>query len=372
MLSALEADRARVVEIAARLLDLDSERSIADLCAEQATTQQRLDSYKYPVLTLPHEIVSEIFIRFLPTFPVLHPTIGKDSPTLLTEICHKWREVALATPELWRVIALCDSHIPKGITRCVPPISELLRRSGSFPLCILVNDESTALQVSRETISTLAEHCDRWEHAKLRIGYNLRVLDRPMPLLQHLDLRLDFPVPMEWRDLPQLRSVVLDNFAAKMTLPWAQLTSLTLVDGVELPLCVAILHQAKQLVRCTLNLSPYHEIMDPDISVALPRLRSLVLTTKKARYVPPLTDFFAALSVPALIELHVQERILGWEYSDPIISLASFISKSGCKLQELRITARRRPNNLPQIHRRYREAAFSNFIPSVFIESPND
>ncbi|KAJ7882301.1 hypothetical protein B0H13DRAFT_1629544, partial [Mycena leptocephala] len=99
MLSALAADRARVADIEARILEL--ERSLAALRLQKTVVQERLDSYKYPVLRLPNEIVSEIFTHFLPIYPLCPPVAGLLSPTVLTHICRKWREIALTTPDLW-------------------------------------------------------------------------------------------------------------------------------------------------------------------------------------------------------------------------------------------------------------------------------
>ncbi|KAJ7705931.1 hypothetical protein B0H14DRAFT_2415857, partial [Mycena olivaceomarginata] len=53
-----------------------------------------------PVLTLPNEIISEIFVQFLPVYPLSSPSTGPFSPTLLTQICRRWREIALTTPLL--------------------------------------------------------------------------------------------------------------------------------------------------------------------------------------------------------------------------------------------------------------------------------
>ncbi|KAJ7679705.1 permease for cytosine/purines, uracil, thiamine, allantoin-domain-containing protein [Mycena olivaceomarginata] len=69
MRSDLAAVRARIVEI---------ERLIAELRAEQSAAQERLDSYKYPAVNLPNEIISEIFIHFLLVAPPLSPT-SRDS-----------------------------------------------------------------------------------------------------------------------------------------------------------------------------------------------------------------------------------------------------------------------------------------------------
>ncbi|KAJ6481885.1 hypothetical protein C8R45DRAFT_1076038, partial [Mycena sanguinolenta] len=168
MLKDLEGDRARVAKIAAELHDL--ERLIAELRAEQATAQRRLDSYKYPVLTLPNEIVSEIFIHFLPTNSVFHSPIGKNLPSILTKICRKWREIALVIPALWSGIEFRDSDIPIGLrhhTSWASPVSEWLRRSGSHPLSVLIYEYSTSTDMSRATIIKLVQNCARWEHAKL-------------------------------------------------------------------------------------------------------------------------------------------------------------------------------------------------------------
>ncbi|KAJ6608263.1 hypothetical protein B0H10DRAFT_1711402, partial [Mycena sp. CBHHK59/15] len=53
----------------------------------------------HPVLSLPPEITSEIFIHCLPS-GFLKPSTRK-APLLFTQICHRWRLIALETPELW-------------------------------------------------------------------------------------------------------------------------------------------------------------------------------------------------------------------------------------------------------------------------------
>jgi hypothetical protein len=74
MLRDLEADRARVARLAAveaKILDL--ERSLPRLRAEKSLAQERLESFKYPVLTQPNEITSEVLIHFLiPALPAAH------------------------------------------------------------------------------------------------------------------------------------------------------------------------------------------------------------------------------------------------------------------------------------------------------------
>ncbi|KAJ7720927.1 hypothetical protein B0H16DRAFT_1386558, partial [Mycena metata] len=93
------ADRTRIAVIKAKILEL--ERLLSSLNEEKDILQDRLDAYTYPVLTLPNEIVSEIFIHFLPVYPKTPPMIGRSSPNVLGQICRRWREIAFGTPALW-------------------------------------------------------------------------------------------------------------------------------------------------------------------------------------------------------------------------------------------------------------------------------
>ncbi|KAF8134203.1 hypothetical protein K438DRAFT_1883436, partial [Mycena galopus ATCC 62051] len=106
MLIALATDRARVADLDADILRL--ERSLSALRSQRHLVLERLDSYKYPVLTLPNEITAEIFTHSLLLYPDCPPFAGRDSPTLFTQICRQWREIALETPILWRAILLSD------------------------------------------------------------------------------------------------------------------------------------------------------------------------------------------------------------------------------------------------------------------------
>ncbi|KAJ7098605.1 hypothetical protein B0H15DRAFT_771834, partial [Mycena belliarum] len=68
--------------------------------------QRELDKIVYPVLTIPSEITSEIFIQCLPPSPAFSaeekegpsPSVA---PLLLLQICREWRSIAIATPQLW-------------------------------------------------------------------------------------------------------------------------------------------------------------------------------------------------------------------------------------------------------------------------------
>ncbi|KAJ6554281.1 hypothetical protein B0H19DRAFT_144317 [Mycena capillaripes] len=325
----LEADHNRLADTETQIrlaLHIDSDSSLSTLNPDGAQAQESLNSYECPVLTLPSELVSEIFIHFLPTYPLCPPLIGIDSPTSLTHICRDWREIALATPQLWRAIGLFHSDIP--FEQQCHIIDIWLNRSRSCPLFIHIENN----HAWTELFSVFLPLLSRWEYLKLHCVL-LHPVVAALPLLRHLDLSGDDYTTFAFHDVPLLCTAVLNNFAMEViTLPWAQLTSLTLRDVYPFE-CLPILKQTSNLVHCELclwidELSPT-DINAPDIM--LPCLESLTFRNPDGRR---LSDFLAIIVVPALLSLRVPERLLG---SDPIGLLMSLISKSGCKLQEMAI-----------------------------------
>ncbi|KAF7349090.1 F-box domain-containing protein [Mycena venus] len=184
MLSVLAADRTRVAELEAQILVL--ERSLSVLHTEKLLAQERINSYKYPVVTLPNEIVSEIFIHFLPIYPLCPPLEGLFSPTTLTHICQRWREIAIANPMLWRAISF--SSFSDNHTRYLQISQIWLDRSRDCSLSIIVDPY---LDNGPETLAMLIPHRARWEHAELTLRpFELSPIRGPMPLLQYLTLSL--------------------------------------------------------------------------------------------------------------------------------------------------------------------------------------
>ncbi|KAJ6561533.1 hypothetical protein DFH09DRAFT_1479957 [Mycena vulgaris] len=71
--------------------------------AQQLKVSQ-LDSIRvvyYPVLTLPPEITSEIFLHCLPATRSLDSVDTSAAPLLLMQVCSAWRQIAVSMPTLW-------------------------------------------------------------------------------------------------------------------------------------------------------------------------------------------------------------------------------------------------------------------------------
>jgi hypothetical protein len=138
-----------------------------------------------------------------------------------------------------------------------------------------------------------------------------------------------------------------------VVMPWVQLTSLT-VKLVFTHECASILQQASNLISCALGVIGESLVDGEFPDIRLPFLRTLLISNPHQE---PITGFVDTLVVPRLHKLQMPEQFLG---EKPIEALASFISKSGCTLQLLRITGENhRVNDL----RLYRSA-----FPSTKIE----
>ncbi|KAJ7085015.1 hypothetical protein C8R43DRAFT_1174403, partial [Mycena crocata] len=98
--------RLRLTEIEEQLLQiqgrpdnrLKNERQ-RRLLNEKTSVQESLDLIIYPILTIPAEITTEIFLHCLPENPA-HPS-ATEAPMLLGAICRVWREIAYSNPRLW-------------------------------------------------------------------------------------------------------------------------------------------------------------------------------------------------------------------------------------------------------------------------------
>ncbi|KAJ6456462.1 hypothetical protein C8R45DRAFT_1034543 [Mycena sanguinolenta] len=306
-----------------------------------------------PVLTLPNELITEIFFHFLPIYPDCPPLTGLASPTTLMHVCHRWREIGLATPALWRAIKFTENLVPSA-ENIHSIFSTWISRSASFLLSldVAIADKDLVAEILKNS-SALGAVRSRWEHLKIRVPLAsiYKFASPATPILRSLDAAVAAgPRPDVWRKsqfwaerVPKLHEVVLRGEAtARVTVPWSALTCVTL-DRVTVHDCVYILVRARlSLVRCVLNLDGDDELVDEDRATAekgilLPHLESLVVTEEDSMQWSAVAAGgpkfnLESFVVPSLCRLEVQEQFLK---PDPVASLEAFISKSGCALREV-------------------------------------
>ncbi|KAJ7479753.1 hypothetical protein FB451DRAFT_1365468 [Mycena latifolia] len=226
--------RVRVAELAA-LIDT--------LTAERQHLQAALDAIIYPVLTLPPEITSHIFMQSIPED--MKPT-RRSAPLLLTQICHQWRAIALATPQLWQSCVL-DRKRRRG--DCGMLLRMWLERSGSLPLFLSFRTPDGAQAQSLVDNSLI--HCRRWREIEIPSQANLHAPRETFPILRKVALsRWAGTRRVTIIDAPMLHeaSIMAANAGSlDMQLPWTQLTSLTLETLTFFPECLPILSSCSKL-----------------------------------------------------------------------------------------------------------------------------
>ncbi|KAJ7659276.1 hypothetical protein DFH06DRAFT_1472661 [Mycena polygramma] len=337
MLAGHQVDRDRLQVLDAKILDL--RRSLAALETEHASVRERLDAHKYPVLTLPNEVVSEIFVHFLPPYPLCAPTYGFLSPERLLLVCQKWRDIALSTPALWRAIDLED-----GGDRQCRNLEAWLGRSGGYPLSISIQIEHPGQE--DELLQLLVPRRARWKYFQLlRVGLeNSFLSEGPLPLLRSLDIGA-LSLPATFPDMPRLHTVTLRTRRyfprPAALLSWSQLTSLTLIGSLPrecMPIVLQTpnLHTPATLGDVGLGLVQHRDLNN--LRVSSRRLSSkereqIVILLMNVYGGFPLKYLLSFMS-PALRRLQCPEAD---NHSDLTDILNSFISNSGCTIQELHI-----------------------------------
>ncbi|KAJ7149674.1 hypothetical protein C8R46DRAFT_1009101 [Mycena filopes] len=309
---------------------------LCQLNVRRNTLKAHLDAYIYPVLTLPNEIVSEIFLHTVPSDlgdRVPDPTHG---PLLVAQICRKWRDIALSTPRLWSGIAL--ELTDAGEAAQLDLLDTWIARSRDSPLSISIfhnklPDPGVVIRLGtmiEPFIEAIALHSKRWKHLELFIPISdfMRVpFNDEMPLLQTLTLGITdmdmftgilsaFPPSPSWpkeifHAAPALREFrTVTGFAPKTLLPpWAQLTTIILLNPQAPNTVLEILRSASTVSTFTSTVGHYDEEDDEDARrlTAVPPLTHLAalrfICTRDARYIGVLQQ----LTLPALRTLTLSE-----------------------------------------------------------------
>jgi hypothetical protein len=217
-----------------------------------------------------------------------------------------------------------------------------LNRSGGCLLSIQIPVDYLEPHVE-DILEAIIPHRARWEYVKLTVLLSHLIdIQGPMPLLRQLNIRVEFndveTPAIAFSEAPLLRAVSLNDFTYPPGfMPWSQLTSLTLLATTPIE-CGPVLEQTINLVHCELIICGW-DLIYHDIKLGC--LESLTLA--EFDHGDPVVDYLDTLILPALRSLQVPDTFLtsGPTPSDPIVTLTSFISKSGCKLQEVLIAGER-------------------------------
>lgn len=189
-----EALRQDCAVFEARLVQVDLEVSVltakrAELAAELVQLRRKMAPLA-PVSTLPDDVIVEVLrTAYLHHFPHCRHDDGlphTNSPVAFSQVCRRWRHIALGLPTIWTCIHVTpwQSHKGAGMVRAY------LARSADLPLSITIGCHTShfnnipAWNVSwdmfqetvweryySESFSPLRSQSKRWRHCALQCTY---------------------------------------------------------------------------------------------------------------------------------------------------------------------------------------------------------
>ncbi|KAJ7208321.1 hypothetical protein GGX14DRAFT_634029 [Mycena pura] len=237
----------------------------------------RLNAVVYPVLTLPPEITSRIFVHCLPHHGRVRPS-PRSAPLVLTQICGRWRAIALSTGELWTSLDVTANVLRPGRDDLLKtwfsrakryPLSWTIRRPGFKQL----HNGASA------HIADIIPKVHRLEVIMPEEGFRrIMPLDTFLPLLQCLAAPLSSEsLQAVLRCAPLLRELTIWESGLSFIVASKTLRRLELAGGVlhPIPVFLGILENCPLLshLKIAVDVS-----LDPNPSpIAFSNIRSLDL-----------------------------------------------------------------------------------------------
>ncbi|KAJ7153405.1 hypothetical protein C8R43DRAFT_1235392 [Mycena crocata] len=297
----------------------------------------------YPVLTLPFEITSQIFLDCLPRdsfeFNRRYPS-QDEAPVVFTRVCRSWRAVALSTSALWTNVHIeLDSDDGSGHidSKWVALLAIWFQRSHPQPLSVVVSNRSYT-DPDETLIAVLEYHSPRWRDATLKLPFNhFSRLGAPasLPLLERLTLSAhgspDMINPISaFRHAPLLQHVCLEAgmHPSDLILPWGQLTTVEFY-GATADDCLELLHLVPNVVTCILDVQYASHALS--LGSPLMSLRSFTFSG------PAGWGILRYMTMPALQELDLTRCPPG---PRNITQLFQFVARSECQLRYLKLYVR--------------------------------
>ncbi|KAF8212718.1 hypothetical protein K438DRAFT_1928004 [Mycena galopus ATCC 62051] len=310
--------------------------------------QGRLKAIAYPVLSLPPEITSAIFVECLPKGHLGVRPSSTRAPLVLLEVCRRWKEIALSTCALWSSLdILCVETFvdePLLVPSKLLGIKTWLSRAQARPLSLTIRENYSAhgfqvqddvLETERLDISTSLSQIRRLE---IMLGetacMGLIPSNMPLPLLQSLRAVLQ---DAELESILQNAPLLADLYWFRISrgipdLSWSatsMLTKLTIVSAdISIPAFISILQSCASLSEFTCYVDPL-DFGHHQPSLTFPNLLDLSLFLHEdSLAVIPVIHALEPLTLPNLTRL---------QFSSPFIPdiISSFLSRSACVIRHL-------------------------------------
>ncbi|KAI3603799.1 hypothetical protein WG66_006684 [Moniliophthora roreri] len=378
----LNAVRQQYEDIVSLVASLDTQiaglyASLETMNSERQRLKARLRKYRtvlHPIRRLPNELITRIF-RLCDDTDISDPRVIKDcdtehsleypgsldtkqAPWVFTQVCRKWRNIALSVPRLWNRVDLrwCYSERVREYHPALEPLLALqLQCCSNQPLSVsyygqaMVYNRRSKYSDNERLLMLLCSRSLQWSTAYLGFGDTGGL--RPFvsygglfPALKslHIDLPIHYPqIPFQvFQVAPRLRELTITGDHAGITadsFPWSQITNYlsqgSSMDGVWMLNNSAhfrIMPLLKNVQICDLECleEPDEVIVIPVQGLTLSHLHTLTLRSRGAAF-SPVSQMLNWLTLPAL---HTLKFPCGLQ-SFP--ELVAFLSRSSCQLREL-------------------------------------
>ncbi|KAJ7726619.1 hypothetical protein B0H16DRAFT_1471284 [Mycena metata] len=289
-----------------------------------------LAAVKYPVLTLPNEITSRIFVGCLPNDGHVLPSPSA-APLLLAQICRHWRQVALSTCELWS-----SFHLPGSGDGSAFLLETWSTRAKGYLLSLTFSGRGHKLP--QEYLRTISAQLQELKLLMLP-GEQVRQLAH-FPNLRYLELDSGGYCPPEANVLtegdilhrlensPCLQELLLPTLPVTAIPFIASLTSLEVFQATEVTTLLHVLTELPLLSNVIWSMKTTRDVASP--AITLLQLRSLTL--KQDNYdseaISIITRALSLLTLPNLKRLCITEIL-------DLDVLLSLVSRSACTLDYL-------------------------------------
>ena len=281
-----------------------------------------------PILSLPLELLGEIFILSLPTIHELYKRhaaegVKRTNPFVLCAVCSSWRSLAFSTPRLWKQVFV---RVPIGMTKDqaskkAADLVPWIERSRTLPLTLHIScDFYKSLDgagTESPIVSVLNDYSTRWQSLYLRDHFSVpEIPPSPKPLrLFHFDgwcslRRISFFGP---------HRIPLVNKA----IPWAQLTHLHVRGHISCQTAETIFMECPKLVQLSLSVNSTLGMTGVPII-----LHDLVTFSLRAMECLPM--LVHRLSLPSLRDI-----FLDGVWTTDIEPLLNLFTRSSCTLNNL-------------------------------------
>ncbi|KAG8213327.1 hypothetical protein J3R82DRAFT_11808 [Butyriboletus roseoflavus] len=339
-LDAVEED---ITRLQARLADVQRRKR------ELTSYVEDLGALLSPIKRMPPEIMARVF-DFCGDVHVHGPHCepSRRAPLLLGSVCHSWRALSFTMPRLWTALYL-DLPTSGTFDKQEEILHAWIQRSRPIP----------RLAMAVERLSDGRHSADRWRAVFIHFPAATRDWDCfnalvrcQMPALEELEISPQCTpwAPFRPEFMPRLKELQIPAGAmpdSHRTLPWTQLTQLTLRGGyrpTDIEELLGILTCAPLLTHLHVEITQYKCETKWDGTrerISMPCLATLVLVTI-SDHEECISHFMDALTTPSLRDFQLLTRV--WDTSNMTTSwchesFLALLARSKCSLNHFTLTA---------------------------------